>query len=120
MVLVNSSLGSINGYLCPYSRKKFLGLVQKPLSSAGEDVANIYFAVNTYKNLNEPVPQDSKKTACEALKRLFKPDLEIDNVYYALGAQKLLSCDGKLLSEGVAKVLYIFLFYISSYTMKFM
>lgn len=103
VVLVNSSLGSINGYLCPYSRKKFLGLVQKPLSSAGEDVANIYFAVNTYKNLNEPVPQDSKKTACEALKRLFKPDLEIDNVYYALGAQKLLSCDGKLLSEGVAK-----------------
>lgn len=105
VVLVNSSLGSINGYLCPYSRKKFLGLVQKPLSSAGEDVANIYFAVNTYKNLNEPVPQDSKKTACEALKRLFKPDLEIDNVYYALGAQKLLSCDGKLLSEGLAKVL---------------
>lgn len=103
VVLVNSSLGSINGYLCPYSRKKFLGLVQKPLSSAGEDVANIYFAVNTYKNLNEPVPQDSKKTACEALKRLLKPDLEIDNVYYALGAQKLLSCDGKLLSEGVAK-----------------
>lgn len=111
MVLVSASLGSINGYLCPYSRKKFLSLVQKPLSSSGEDVSNIYFAVNTYKNLNEPVPQDLKKTACEALKKLFKPDLEIDNVFYALGAQKLLSCDGKLPSEGIAKVLQTFLLY---------
>ncbi|XP_066246189.1 dolichyl-diphosphooligosaccharide--protein glycosyltransferase subunit 2 [Euwallacea similis] len=102
-VIVGLSSGSIQGYICPHSRTKFIEIAHRTLRVQNEDSSNIYFGASIYKQLNEPVPQELKKTSCESLKKLFKPDLNIEGVFYALEAQKLLACDGKLPVDSLAK-----------------
>ncbi|XP_050309559.1 dolichyl-diphosphooligosaccharide--protein glycosyltransferase subunit 2 [Anthonomus grandis grandis] len=97
------SFASIEGYFCPYSTKKFENIASKALKTEGDDLAAIYYGANTYKLLNQPVPQELKVKACEQLQKLFKPELEVDALFYGISSQKLLGCGGKLPTDAISK-----------------
>lgn len=99
-----TSHASIGGYICPYSRKKFLEIATRALNTNTEDISVIYFGANSFKLLNEALPKDLKTASCEKLNKLFKPTADLSTLFYGLSTNKLLGCDSKLSVEGVVKI----------------
>ncbi|KAL1494878.1 hypothetical protein ABEB36_010394 [Hypothenemus hampei] len=99
--VVTLSFGSIRGYICPYTQKKFLEIATSALKE--QNISNIYLGANSYTFLNKPVPQELTKSSCDQLKKLFKPDLEIEIVFQSVAAQKLLGCNGAVPTQNLAK-----------------
>lgn len=102
-IFASVSHGSIGGYICPYSRKHFLNIATKALSTDTADPSLIFYGANSFKLLNEAVPKELKTRICEHIKKIYKADLELDSLFYGLAAHNLLICDGKLPTDAVVK-----------------
>ncbi|XP_060518362.1 dolichyl-diphosphooligosaccharide--protein glycosyltransferase subunit 2 [Cylas formicarius] len=104
--LTSTSFGTIGGYLCPYYSKKFLETAAKGLKSDTNDLSVIYHSANTYKLLKELIPKDLQSTSCNRLKKLYKAEANVDEIFFGLSALVILQCNEKLHNDDLTKNLH--------------
>lgn len=103
-IFFTTSHGSIGGYICPYSRKKFIDIATKALNLDSEDISLTHFGANSFQLLGESVPNNLKTASCERLNKIFKPTSDFNTLFYGVKASKSLGCGIKLPVDDIIKV----------------
>lgn len=97
------SQGSIEGFIPPLYPK--LLNVAHEACAASENIPNIYYAANIFKHMKFAYHERCQRPACNYLRKaLSAPGLEIDDLFFGLGAQKLLNCKDKIPRDRLIKV----------------